>query len=296
MILFSLLIKESGKHRFPFFFVAAFAVIIASCGETAQDKRAVASVNTQILTMDMIYAHMDSSKQLTDAELRQYVNQWVTNELLYQEAQRKGYDETDEVRLKVAEAKKQLSIAELLEKEVYSLTEQDIRPDEVAFYYQSHADEFILKENLVRLSIAVFARNDDAVHFRVSALSGLGWNNAVEEFKNDTSKGMVSISDSLFYFQSSLYPPELWKVASALGIEEVSFPVSTSVGYVVLRSIGQYKKGNPAPFAYVEPEIRTRLAMERRQKKYQEFIQALRVKHAVQFMLPQAETPNAQGE
>jgi parvulin-like peptidyl-prolyl isomerase len=246
--------------------------------------------------MEMIQTQMDTSMKLTDAELRQYVNRWVTSELLYQEAQRKGYDETEELTFKVAEAKKQLSIAELLEKEVYTLAESSIRPDEVAFYFQSHLDEFILKENLVRISIAIFARNEEAVQFRAAALGGAGWDAAVEEFRNDTSKGMISLSDSLFYLQSSLYPPELWKVASALGMQEVSFPVNTSVGYVVLRSVGQYKKGSPSPFAYVEPEIRTRLAMERRQQKYQEYIQSLRNRHAVQLMLPPADSLRYEGE
>ena len=292
----SFLPKGSGINRFPFFFLILLAAVISGCGKTAQDSRVVASVNTSVLTMEMIRSQMDSSQKLTDADLRQYVNRWVTSELLYQEARRKGYDETKEIMEKVAEAKKQLSIAELLEKEVYTLAENSIQPDEIDSYYQSHSSEFALQENLVRLSIAIFNQNDAAVEFRASALGESGWNAAVEKFRNDITKGMISLTDSLFFSQSSLYPPELWKVASALGTQEVSFPVNTSVGFVVMRSLGQYKKGTPAPFAYSEPEIRSRLTMERRQKKYQEYIQTLRTKHEVQFMLPAADTLRLGGE
>jgi len=288
--------KESGALRFPFFFLAVVAALFSSCGKPAEDSRAVASVNTRVLTMEMIRSQTDSSRQLTDAELRQFVNRWVTSELLYQEAQRKGYDGLAEIQQKVAEAKKQLVIAELLEKDVYTLAESSIRPDETASYYQSHAGEFALKENLVLLSIAIFSQNESAVQFRAAALGEAGWNAAVNEYRADSAKGMISLSDSLFFSQSSLYPPELWKVASVLGAQEVSFPVNTSAGYVVMRSLGQYKKGMLAPYAYVEPEIRSRLAMERRQQKYQEYIQTLRAKHEIQFMLPATDSLKLEGE
>ena len=290
------ILKESGDRRFPLFFLVAVLALLSGCGETAQDRRVVASVNTRVLTMEMIRSQTDSSQKLTDAELQQYVNRWVTSELLYEEAQRKGYDETEEIRQKVAEARKQLSIAELLEREVYALAESSIQPDEIDSYYQSHNSEFALNENLVRLSVAIFSQNDAAVQFRASALGESGWDAAVDEFRNDTAKGMISLSDSLFFTQSSLYPPDLWKVASALGMQEVSFPVNTSVGYVVMRSLGQFKKGTPAPYTYVEPEIRSRLTMERRQQKYQEYIQQLRTKYAVQFMLPAADSLRLEGE
>jgi hypothetical protein len=74
-------------------------------------------------------------------------------------------------------------------------------------------------------------------------------------------------------------------VAAALGMLEVSFPVKTSVGFVVLRSLGQFKSGAVSPLQFVEAEIRTRLAMELRQQRYQQFIQTLRNKYTVELMV-----------
>ncbi len=279
------LYAEESARRFPLFFFIVCFIMIAGCSRPEQNSTVVARVNDQVLTMEMIRTHVDSLQRLTQNDIQQFANRWVTNELLFQEAQQRGYDNSESIQQKVAEARKQLSIAELLEKEVYALAENSIRPDEIASYFQTHSGEFILRENLIQISIAIVRTFESANQFRTAALSDAGWNNSVAQYRSDETKGLISYSDSVFFTQSSLYPPELWKVVNALGMLEVSFPVKTSVGYVVIRSLGQFKNNSTSPLQYVEFEIRNRLAMERRQMQYQQFIQRLRTKHTVQIMI-----------
>jgi hypothetical protein len=274
---------EESVPRFPLFFLFALISVLAGCTKTEENGTVIARVNDNVLTLEEIHAHSDPSRPLSPSEVQQYANRWVINELLYQEAQQRGYDESEQIRMKVEDAKKQLTIADLLEKEVYAVTENSIRQNEIASYFQSHTSEFTLQENIARLSVAVFSEIDPANQFRTAALGETGWSAAVDQFGADAAKGLISYADSTFYSQSSLYPPELWKVAGALGMLEVSFPVKTSVGFVVLRSLGQFKAGTNAPLAYVEPQIRSRLTMEQRQQRYQQYIQSLRAKHAVQM-------------
>ena len=283
---FSLKRKGSVVSRFSLIFSFASLLLIASsCNTGEQDNKVVARVDDQVLTMQMIRSRMEPSRMLTESELQQFVNRWITNELLYQEAHRRGYDASEEIEQKVDDARKQLSVAKLLEKEVYSLAENSVEPNEIAKYFKEHSDEYVLKDDMVRLSIAIFNESAHANQFRSSALSEKGWDKSVDEFRRTTSQGMMSYSDSLFFTRSSLYPPELWKVATVLGMEEVSFPVKTSVGYIVMRSLGLFKKGSLTPLTAVSDEIRRRLAMERRQQYYQNFIQQLRNKHSVQFLV-----------
>lgn len=265
--------------------IAAFALLLtfSACTESPENGTVVARVNDKTLTMEQIRAASEPSRPLSANDVRQYANRWVISEMLYQEAQQRGYDESEQILSKVEEARKQLTIAELLEKEVYAVSAQSIPQSEVSSYFQSHSAEFLLKENLTRLSVAVFAELEPANQFRTAALGSEGWTTGLQRFAGDAEKGLISAADSVFYTASSLYPPELWKVATALGMLEVSFPVKTSVGFVVMRSLGQFKSGTNAPLSYVEPQIRSRLLMERRQQQYQQYIQRLRTKHAVQM-------------
>ncbi len=287
-------IKESVHGRFPFFFLLAAVLALWGCEQSQPAGRVVARVNNSVLTMEMIRERVDSNRVLNETDIRQFVNRWITNELLYQESLQKGIENTDVIERKVEEARKQLSIAELLEQEVYAAAERSIQNSEVAAYYQSHSSEYMLSDDLVRLSVIIFNTNAAASRFRSSALGETGWDESVRIFHEDNGNGVVSYSDSLFFTQPSLYPPELWKVATALGMFEVSFPVNTSIGYVVMRSLGQYKKGTLSPIHYIQNDIRHRLTMERRQQRYQEYIQRLRTKHTVQYMYTAADS-NAQG-
>lgn len=277
--------QEESVLRFPPFFFIILSLAFVGCTRTEESGTAVARVNNTVLTMEKIRASTDPSQQLTASEVRQYANRWVVDELLFQEALQRGYDGSEQIKAKVEDARKQLTIADLLEKEVYSVTDGSIRQSEVASYFQSHNSEFMLQENIVRLSAAIFSELEPANQFRTAVLGETGWNDGVGQFGSDPLKGLISYTDSTFYTQSSLYPPELWKVAGALGMLEVSFPVQTSVGFVVMRSLGQFKSGTNAPLAYVEPQIRSRLTMELRRQRYQQYIQSLRSKHSVQMMV-----------
>jgi hypothetical protein len=275
---------EESAVRFPLFIFCLFLGLTLGCTETQPSGTPVAKVNDHILTVEMIRGNASASQTLTQNDIQQYAKRWVTNELLYQEAQLRGLDGSDAIQQKLIEAQKQLSIAELLEKEVYSSVMGEIGREDVAAYFQNHSDEFTLHETLIRLSVVIFSEFEPANDFRTAVLSGSDWDAAIDQYRNDATKGLMSYSDSIFYTKSSLYPQELWKVAGALGMSEISFPIKTSVGQIVLRSLGQFKEGTVAPLQFVEVEIRNRLAMERRQKRYQQFLQELRAKHTVTLM------------
>lgn len=277
--------KKESARRFPFFFFLITSAWIAGCTPTEKNGDVVARVNNSVLTMEMVQNAAGPDRTLTGSEIQQYANRWVVNEMLFQEALQRGFDESDHVRQTMEEALKQLSIAELLDKQVYQMADQSIQQNDISSYFQSHIAEFTLRENITRLSIAIFRSIEPANQFRISVLRDLDWSSRVRRMQSDTSSGLISSTDSVYYSQSSLYPPELWKVAGALGMQEVSFPVRTSVGFVVMRSLGQFKSGSTSPLSYVEDQIRNRLIMEQRQQRYQQYLQDLRSKHTVQMMI-----------
>lgn len=283
------LTEERLLNLFPLllFYIILFLV---GCAEQKPQGNVVARVNDQTLTLEMIYENSDASQALTSSDVRQYTNRWISNELLYQEARSRGYDAQEEIQKKIIEARKQLTISYLLDKEVYSISESTVRRDEIASYFQANSAEFTLKENIIRLSLAVFSDFESANKFRTQSLGTSGWDQSIELVRSNAAENLVTHSDSIFYSQSSLYPPELWKVASALGMFEVSFPVKTSAGFIVMRSLGMFRANTVAPLSYVETEIRRRIVMEQRQARYQQFLQSLRTKHTVQIMFPQSDS------
>ncbi|MDE3057807.1 MAG: peptidyl-prolyl cis-trans isomerase [Bacteroidota bacterium] len=280
-------------RRYVSFFPAiVLALLNLSCGRSAHETNDVARVDNKTLTLDMIRTQLDSSQSISQSAVHLFADRWINSELLYAEAQRQGLDHSPAVEQQLEEARKQLAINALLEKEIFIDTPQSVPEDEVTAYYNDHKNEFRLPDDVVWISFTVFPERKTAANFRSAILSrkdslvGNGWNANIENFRNhDSSSALLTYSDSVFYTQRTLFPTALWRVARTLGTREVSFPVKTSAGYFVIVSHGLFYKGNVAPLRYVENDIRGRIVMGKRQQRTTQLLESLRKKHVVELNL-----------
>jgi peptidyl-prolyl cis-trans isomerase C len=263
------------------------SMMLASCTRQQRQIQDVAKVDDQTLTLETIYRQLDTTNGISEMQVRMFARQWVNSELLFQEAKRLGLDNTDAVRKNLDDARRQLTINALLEKEIFNDTPQSVSKEEVAIYFRSHEEEFVLRNDIVYISLAVFSSREPAAAFREAALQGAGWDAALASFQDpkNSSASFITKTDSMFYTQATLFPSKLWKVASALGTNEVSFPVRTSAGYFVLLSLGNYSHGAVPPVEFVDSAIRGRLVMQKRQQRFAEYVDALRKKHTVEINL-----------
>ena len=260
---------------------------LLSCSRQSQQKEDVARVDGQTLTMESVHRQIDTTNGVSEMQIRMFARQWVNSELLFQEAKRLGLDNSDEVRKNLEDVQRQLTINALLEKEVFNDKPQSVSKDKVEIYFRNHQEEFVLREDIVHVSLVIFAERKPADEFRESALHGQGWVPSVAEFQDPSQHDspIITKTDSAFFTQATLFPAKLWKVASALGSGEVSFPVRTTAGYFVILLLGSYSRGATPPVEYVADAIRGRLVMEKRQQRYAEYIETLRKKHSVQINL-----------
>jgi hypothetical protein len=273
--------------RYVFFAAIISALLSFSCGKSSPGAHEVARVDNNALTIEMIRAQLDSGSTISQSEVHLFADKWINSELLYAEAQRQGLENSPAVQRQIEEARKQLAINALLEKEIFTDTPQSVAEDEVVAYYNDHKNEFTLADDVVWISFAVFAERKPAAEFRSSVLQGSGWSASIESLRTagDSSSALLTYSDSVFYPQRMLFPAELWKVARTLGKSEVSFPVKTSAGYFVILSHGSFDKGSIPPLPYTENDIRGRIVMEKRQQRMTVFLESLRKRHIVELNL-----------
>ena len=267
--------------------VSIVALVAFSCSQRTEQSEEIARVDDQTLTREKIHEVFDSAAGVSEVQMRMFAREWVNSEILYQEAKREGLDHSDGVLKSLEEARRQLAINALLDKEVFTESPQSISGTEAAAYFRTHAEEFALRDDIVELSLAVFAEREPAASFRETALEGGGWQTALNAAQApvDGKVPLITKADSAFFTQSSLFPSKLWKVATALGPGEVSFPVKTNSGYFVIMLIGSYPRGSTSPLEYVQDAIKSRLVMQHRQERLAEFLESARKKHTVQINL-----------
>ncbi len=261
-----------------FFCVWILCITVLGCSRNEQDKTPVARLDNQTLVLEEIRAHIDTSREPSQAQIQQYIQRWLTEESLYREAVDRGLDRTEEMNQKVDDVRRQLAINALLEKEVYSKSTSDISPQDVRQYYDAHLKEFNALHDMALVSYVLFKTRDGATEFRNLVLKGTAWNAAV----NQQAAAIVLRVDSTYQTQATMMPPELWRVVSSSTNRELSFPISTERGYYILIVWKFIKQGQTTDLSLVEKEIRGRLTVERRRQMFNQLVQNLRAKHAIQ--------------
>ncbi len=266
-----------NKYIF-FLFVSAFFI---GCTKTEPGKTPIARLDNKILSLEEIRAQIDTSQELSPVQVQQYVQRWLTEESLYREAISQGLDRSNDIEQKIENIRRQLIINALLDREVYSQQLSNISEQEIRSYYENNLNEFKVINDVALISYALFKNRDAATEFRNLLIKGTAWNSAVTQ----RASSIVVRLDSSYQTQSSLLPVELWRVASNSGLREPSYPINTANGHYVLIVWRYLKQGQTADISFVEQEIRGRLTVLRRQKLYEQLVQNLRAKHAIEVFV-----------
>jgi hypothetical protein len=273
--------------NFNRYFLLVFLIALAACSKREPAKTPVARLDDQTLALEDIRAHTDTSHELSEAQIQQYVQRWLTEETLYREAVRRGLDRTPEMDRKIEDVRRELAVNALLDEEVYSKKTSEFPAEGIRQYYDAHVNEFNLLHDVAFVSFALFKNRDDATECRNLVLKGTPWGTVIHQ----RASTIIAHVDSSYRAQATLLPAELWRVASHATGHDPSFPINTSDGYYVLVVWKFFRQGQTAGLSLVEQEIRGRLTVERRKKMFEAFVQGLRAKHSIEvFLSPATDT------
>lgn len=276
-------------------FLLGVLLALSSCRQhEAPAPVVVARVGDNVLTLEEARSHIDTLRGLAAAQLRDYVNWWVDTELLYQEAKRRGIDGSDQFRRQLDDVRKQLANESLLDQEVYG-DSAGIDDQTMRAYHSQHNSEFPVRENMVKLNVLVMNDREKASEFVAAVSRGASWPAAVRNILRDslTAPAVLSSVDGKYFTERTIFPPELWKVAGSLAINDLSFPVKTQAGYFVLQPLERLRAGDAAGFEVARDEVRQRMMMEKRHRRYADFIGTLRSRTSVEVVLPQMRTSDS---
>jgi len=281
-------LRQQG-NSFPALCVILAA--LAGCSGNHPAQPYVARVGSAELTEEELAAGADSIARARGRSMA-FINQWVVSELLYQEAERRGLADTDELRRQLEATRKQLAIEALLDREVYNAASDSIPEEEIGAAFRKNAAAFTLREDVVRLSYALFADRDAANQFRAALLKGSSWDEALAPVGRDSARGQTlrAVARNQFFTQAMLFPEELWKLARTLPKEEVSYPVKTTAGYYILRVHAIRHAGEAPEYEFARREVRDRLMIDRRRARYEQLVSDLRSRHKVEVNLGVVDT------
>ena len=263
-------------------------VALAACGDaadepTAPTASAVARVGEATLTEADLSAALDGlSPGIDSARAReQVVTQWIDRELLVQEAQRLELDQEPRVRRLLRDNERATLAAATLDR-LFATNPAEPSEDELAAYYDANRASLALREPYVRLRHIRTGVRSRAEGARTALDRNAGSPIADSLFAitaaefSDAPEGAVALA--------ATYTPEsrLLALDEALGLRVIALqPGRTAVvesgdQYHVLQVVDRLASGAVPTLDQVRPELRERLAIQRRKDQEAQFLQSLR--------------------
>lgn len=271
--------STSARSALRITFVAA-CFLAPGCDRPSDQTPFLARVGTSVLTD----ADLPGSTQSDSSYAAlQYINDWVSSELLYQEALRREFDKSETVTEQLATVRRRLAVEALLS-DVLFIDSSEVADEAVSAYFLNHQAEFTLAEDVALVSYARFNDRGAGNRFRSGIVRGSTWEEAAEELIVDTllTPHLEQLAERKYVTKSTLFPEELWKIARTLNAPGVSFVVTTESGYFVLYLHDFRRQGSAPDIPYVAAEIHGRLLILSRRYRYEEFLNELRSRFPVE--------------
>jgi len=257
----------------------AFAL---ACGRRADDAasggstgRVVATFAGGQLTSDQVVKEFERLPAPSRTYLsapdrkRQFVENLVVNELLYQEGKKSGYDTDPEIDRQVNDLRKRLVVQRVMKQ--YQ-TPPTVSDDQVRAYYdqnkelysttQIHASHILLKdEQTARETLAELKAHPERF----------------ADVAREKSTDAVSAKrgGDLGTFGPGRMVPDFERAAFALKPGEMSDVVKTQYGYHIIL-VTERKEGSPKPFDDVKEQIRATLRSKGLQEQMQGHLDQLK--------------------
>ncbi len=252
-------LKEINKIILPIFFVV---IVIAGCQEKTKEIDYVARVNDSYLS-GSDFLEISGSPNINDSSKAEVIRNWITKELLYQEAIKEGIVDDEEFKIIIKKSKKELA-GSLLLKSISLNSELSYETNEVEDFFNLYKSEFSFASNSFKLNIGTFNKQVSAVQFRSLILSN-GWDKAVNKYSKD--KNTVRISSKVILSEQNIYPQKLSRVVSGLYPLEISIVISDDAGYhSVAQVLNKFSKGSVPPFEDIKDIVEKRfLAFKKKQ-------------------------------
>lgn len=239
----------------------------------------IARVGNAVLTIDDLSASIPAeySDIITYEQNAHYVRQWISTELLYQEALRRKVDREREIKARLEKMKKDLLSAEIINRNSFdggsAVSDQAIRE-----YYEKNRNLFIREHDMVRYQEIV-----------VQDLS-LAWeirNTVTHDKFNDVlaahSKIPLTNLETPPFVPMDAVPPFLRTRIATLAVPSIGGPYRADDGFYILRVLGKYDKGAISTLEEVYDEIAARLTNMAQKGQIDRLIADLRLKTNVEF-------------
>jgi len=254
------------------------SLIFLSCSQEEKNEKNIAKVNDAVLTEDILNSMMNDSKN--KAKLKdEIINQWIEDEVLFQEAEKEGITNEKEFQKILERSKKNLAISFLIKKYL-DKNEIQIKDEELKKYYDENKNEFVLNDELYYLRIARFENYESAIEFRKKLIE-TNWNIANNYIKTKTDK--FQTKEDLIY-KKDLQPIQVVRIVNTMEINEISSIIDISNNeFIIINLMNKYSENTIPPFEAVKNLVKEKLTILKQKELIHNYLTELLSEHNLEI-------------
>lgn len=243
------------------------------------EGKVIAEVNGEKLTLEEIEDQIPAEYRdyVSDYEKKEYAEEWIKNELLYQEAVASKFDSDPKIQARLRQITKQLVASAFVEEELKARSTVD--SSEVREFYENNLSSFTRDKEEVRLS-HIFVRTKEAADSAYAALrAGEDFALVAQRLSEDLKSSQRG--GDLGFFSSENLDPSLAAVASRLSVGSYSKAIESGYGYHLIKVTDRKKKGTIREFELVKEDIHNQLLAEKQRGELEILLSELEAKSEV---------------
>ena len=256
--------------------------VSSGCGVNHSEVDYVARVGNRVLTQDELHASMQLLHVGLDSiEARQQIiGEWVTNELMAQEAVRRGLRSDPEVQRLLEENERSVLISALMND---FLAIESIAPTrgDIEAYFAQHQERLLLREDYIRVRYLSTQRGDEAARVRdqlrdatVAGSADSAWTALVSRYAADAEASTRIAAN--YYPQSRIFPIQsLHDVLTQLERNQIVVLEERGTFHLV-QLVDRRPAGSLPEIDWVRDEIMERIIIEHRKQMIARQVQRLR--------------------
>ncbi|MFA3781518.1 peptidyl-prolyl cis-trans isomerase [Melioribacteraceae bacterium 4301-Me] len=253
------------------FLLLLFLIIFNACAKEKKAEKYYAKVGNEYLTEDMLKDFISSEryKNLYKSEI---IRRWIENEVLYQEAVKKGIEKDKEYKKLVDRASRELAIA-LLKKEIIQEVKNSFSSSELEQFYEKYKEDFRLQDEAYKLNIITFNNEDSAIKFRTLLLES-DWDRILPAYKNDST--VVNLETRKFVYSHDVYPVSILRILQDMLPLEVSVVIPEEhSSFTVVQLIEKYPKNFLPSFESIKNVVEERYLAFKQKEHLEKYISDL---------------------
>lgn len=255
---------------------------LEACGGRVPEDEIVARVGDAVLKREVMIQRMRWEGMREDQE-NEFVERWVNQELLYQEARKLGLHKTEELRWELELVEKEFLIQKLLE--TTFANKILITEEEILSHYEKYKEEFRVDEDEVRALHILTKTREEANAARQEIRAGKPFEEVARELSVDIFRER---GGDMGFFTRDDVIPEVQRYAFRSSEGTLSPVFSSSYGYHLLKVLKKRVKGDVKDLSDIRAEIIQRLRVNKERSVYYDLLFQLQNKTKIYVAVPRS--------